>query len=62
MKPVIYIQGIYQIYDINFLDSAGVPNNPISPNPARDASLAAVLGAILGVSVAIGREQVHRGT
>jgi capsular polysaccharide biosynthesis protein len=53
-----YIRGTNQVYEISMLDPAGIPNDPISPNPERDAGLAAVLGFIFGAVVAVVREQV----
>jgi capsular polysaccharide biosynthesis protein len=53
-----YIKGSSSVYDITLLDAAGVPNDPISPNPQRDAGLAAVMGLVFGAAIAVVREQV----
>ncbi len=38
------------------IDDAQVPTSPVSPNPARNLALAAVLGLLLGVGLAVARE------
>lgn len=53
-----YTRSLYQIYVINPLDPAGAPDDPISPNPVRDAGLAAVLGFVFGAALAFVREQI----
>ena len=57
-EAIKYIRGLYNVYEISLLDAAGVPDDPISPNPERDAGLAAVLGFVFGSAVAVVREQV----
>ncbi|MFQ5410148.1 MAG: diguanylate cyclase domain-containing protein, partial [Anaerolineales bacterium] len=54
-----YISGLYQVYNINFLEPAEVPESPISPQPVRDVSLATALGLALGVVLAMMREQLR---
>lgn len=54
-----YIKTLYQVYVIDFLDPAAVPTIPISPQPLRDISLAVVLGLVIGIGVAIVREQIR---
>lgn len=48
-QGIDYIRDKYRIYDINFLDRAQVPERPASPQPVRDAALAALLGLGIGV-------------
>lgn len=43
---------LYEIYRLNKLDEAPLPNNPISPNKAQDLILAGTLGLALAVSMA----------
>jgi receptor protein-tyrosine kinase len=52
-RSINYIKGLYQAYDINLLDPAIPPTAPISPQPLRDAGLAAGLGFVLGSLLAI---------
>jgi diguanylate cyclase (GGDEF)-like protein len=54
-----YMKDLYQVYDIDILDAAIVPDEPISPKPARDLSLAGVLGLLVGIILAILRDQLR---
>jgi diguanylate cyclase (GGDEF)-like protein len=54
-----YMKNLYQVYEVNILDAAVVPTEPISPKPARDLSLAGVLGLLVGVILAILRDQLR---
>lgn len=54
-----YMKGLYQVYDINILDAAVVPEQPISPQPVRDLTLGGVLGLLVGVILAILRDQLR---
>lgn len=58
-QTILFTSGLNMSYDINILDSATVPILPFSPQPTRDASIALVLGAILGAALAIVSEQVR---
>lgn len=42
------------------VDQAGVPGEPVSPKPPRDAIIAALLGLVLGVGAAFARESLDR--
>lgn len=53
------IGSLYQVYNISVLDPAVAPAVPVSPQPLRDASLAAALGMIIGAAIAILREQIR---
>lgn len=53
---VEYAENLYQIYDMSLLDPATLPVEPVSPQPLRDAGVAAVLGLVLGVALALSRE------
>jgi diguanylate cyclase (GGDEF)-like protein len=57
-RTINYIRGLYPAYDINFLALAGVPSNPISPHPLRDATIATILGLALGVAFTLLLESV----
>lgn len=48
-----------KLYTVTALDRAVIPPKPFSPQPARDASLAAVLGLMLGAGLAILSEQLR---
>lgn len=52
------IQNLYQVYNINFLDYAEAPSEPYKPQPLSNAGLAFLMGAIIGVGLAILREQL----
>jgi diguanylate cyclase (GGDEF)-like protein len=54
-----YMKTLYQVYEVNILDVAMVPTDPISPQPVRDVSLGAVLGLLIGVILAILRDQLR---
>ncbi len=54
------IQNLYQAYNITWLDSASIPQKPISPNPARDASVAFFLGLVAGIGLALASEQLPK--
>lgn len=54
-----YMRNLYQVYEVNILDAAVVPTEPISPRPARDLSLGGVLGLLVGVILAILRDQLR---
>lgn len=53
---VEYVQGLYMVYEMAVLDPAVVPTIPISPQPARDAGVALVVGLALGTMLAFMRE------
>ena len=52
------IQDLYQVYDISFLDYAVPPVEPFKPKPLQDAALALLLGAVVGIGLAILRDQL----
>ena len=54
-----YMKTLYQVYEVNILDVAVVPVEPISPKPVRDVSLGAVLGLMVGAILAILRDQLR---
>ena len=56
-EGIQYVQRLYTVYEIRFLDSAPIPQKPYRPQPARDISLAAGLGLIVGSLLAIVWEQ-----
>ncbi len=54
-----YMKTIYQVYDLNILDAAVIPEEPISPQPVRDIALGGILGLLVGVILAILRDQLR---
>ncbi len=58
-QSIQFTNRLNQVYDVNFLDTAVPPEEPISPQPLRDAGLALVLGAVAGGVLAILREQIR---
>lgn len=49
-----YLGARYAMYEIEVLDEAVAADQPFAPNPPRDAILAGVLGAGLGVAIVLG--------
>jgi diguanylate cyclase (GGDEF)-like protein len=58
-RTIDYIGLLYRAYDISVLDSAIPPTEPYIPQPARDVSLALVLGLVGGAALAILSEQIR---
>ncbi len=56
---VEYVQGLYMVYEMTLLDPSVVPVKPISPQPARDAGVAVVVGLAMGVILALTRELIE---
>lgn len=59
-ETIAYVTGTYDIYRLELLDPASVPQRPISPTPVRDASLALIVGLIVGCVLAIFRDQIQQ--
>ena len=53
-----YINALYEVYTLSVIDPAIVPTEPVSPQPVRDAGVAAVLGLVVGAVLAIVRGQL----
>ena len=58
-KSIELMRSLNPVINFDFLDQAAPPVLPTSPQPARDATLAAVLGLIVGVILAIVSEQLR---
>jgi len=58
-QTILFTSSLNMTFDINFLDSAGVPEIPVSPQPLRDAGIAFVLGAFIGAALAVLSEQIR---
>jgi len=58
-QTILFTRSLNQVYNVDFLDRAGVPDEPISPKPLINAGLAVVLGLIGGVTLAILNEQLR---
>ena len=54
-----FTRAFNQVYDLNVLDKASSPTTPVSPQPARDAGLALLLGAAAGALLVILSEQIR---
>ena len=53
-----FVKDLYIVYNIDFLDKALVPSDPYRPQPVQDASLALLVGLVLGVGLAIFKDQI----
>ena len=53
-----FIEDLYQVYDITFIDRAVIPEESFQPRPLQDAVLALVIGAAFGGILAILRDQL----
>jgi diguanylate cyclase (GGDEF)-like protein len=56
---IAYMNRVYQAYKISFLDAAKIPIKTIRPRPLRDIGLSIGLGVIVGMILAILREQLQ---
>lgn len=52
-----YVNRLYVIYEIDFLDKAIAPTTAYQPQPLQDAALALLAGLVIGISLAIFRDQ-----
>jgi diguanylate cyclase (GGDEF)-like protein len=57
-NAIDFIRNLYVIYNIEFLDQAIVPSEPIEPKPIQNAGLALLVGIVVGVGLAIFRDQL----
>src|SRR5688572_10247412 len=57
-NAIDFIQNLYVIYNIEFLDQAVVPSEPIEPKPIQNAGLALLVGTVAGIGLAIFRDQL----
>ncbi|RME89349.1 MAG: hypothetical protein D6770_04795, partial [Anaerolineae bacterium] len=57
-NAIDFIRRLYVVYDIDFLDKAVPPTEPYQPRPLQNATLALLFGAVVGVGLAIFREQL----
>jgi diguanylate cyclase (GGDEF)-like protein len=51
-KTMVYVQELYEAYDLNSLDQATLPLSPIKPNKKMNLALGAILGLVLGGGMA----------
>jgi capsular polysaccharide biosynthesis protein len=58
-QSVSYASRVNSVYNMEFLDTATVPTEPISPQPLRDAGLSLLLGVVAGAILAILSEQIR---
>ncbi|HLO18012.1 MAG TPA: diguanylate cyclase [Anaerolineales bacterium] len=57
-NAIDFIRNLYVIYNIEFIDKALVPTVPIEPKPVQNAGLALLVGIVIGVGLAIFRDQL----
>jgi len=57
-SSIDFIRKLYIIYNIEFLDQALVSSEPIQPKPVQNAGLALLVGMVVGVGLAIFRDQL----
>lgn len=53
-----YVRKLYIVYNIDFLDKATAPEEPYKPRPLQDALLALLVGIVIGMGLAIFRDQI----
>lgn len=58
-QTILFTRSLNRVYELNFLDQAIVPLEPISPKPIQDAALSLVLGLAVGAALAILSEQIR---
>lgn len=58
-QTILFTRSLNQVYTVDFLDRAVVPDEPISPKPLLNAGLAVALGLICGAALAIVNEQLR---
>jgi diguanylate cyclase (GGDEF)-like protein len=58
-QTIIFTRRLNQVINLDFLDLAEPSTVPYSPNPLRDASLATILGLMVGVGLVIVRDQLR---
>jgi diguanylate cyclase (GGDEF)-like protein len=52
-KSIAYIKGVYQVYDIAFLDFAKIPQEPVRPQPLRNGLIGAGIGLLLSIFLVV---------
>ena len=56
-----YMEDLFTIYRVSQLDTASVPANPVNASPIRNASIAGILGLIVGVALAFSYGYIRQG-
>jgi diguanylate cyclase (GGDEF)-like protein len=51
-KTIVYVQNLYEAYNLSPLDWAPLPTSPIGPNKKMNLAIGAAFGMILGVGLA----------
>jgi diguanylate cyclase (GGDEF)-like protein len=54
-----YINRLYPVYNFSIIDEPRLPTEPVRPEPVKNAGLALLAGAVLGVALAFSREQLQ---
>ncbi len=58
-QTIAFIRQLNSAYELEFLDAAVPPTIPVSPQPMRDASIALLLGVVVGGALVILREEIR---
>lgn len=54
-----YIKGIYQVFEITFLDKALPPSEPFKPTPLQTGAIWAAGGLLLGIVISVLKESIR---
>jgi diguanylate cyclase (GGDEF)-like protein len=58
-QTINFTRQLNQVFNVDFLDIAAVPSEPVSPKPLLSGVLSLVLGLFVGAAVAILKEQLR---
>jgi capsular polysaccharide biosynthesis protein len=53
IETVEFVSGLYEVFELEPLDAAAIPRNPVSPNLPLNLALGLFLGAALGVGLSL---------
>ena len=51
METLSYVSNLYDVFELEPLDGANIPNRPVSPNKTLNLAIGAALGLLLGVGL-----------
>lgn len=58
-RTILFTRSLNRVYELNYLDRAVIPLEPVSPKPLQDAALSLLLGLVGGAALAILNEQLR---